>query len=279
MAIKNFDGIKCLITGAASGIGRATALKMGELGARLYLTDRNADGLIETCNTIREKGGSVDMFKALDISKYEEVKEFADEVHQQFGSMDVIMNIAGISIWGDVGVLEHQHWERSINIDLWGPIHVIECFLKKVIQDGKKGHLVNVSSAAGYFGFPLHSPYSAAKGGLVGISEVLRFDLESRGIGVTLVCPGAVKTPLINTVEIVGADMENPEVKKIKERFAAGAVSPEKVADLIIKAIRKNQYLVWTSFNVKLLYWFKNKIPLLYRLEMRHLNKMITKIK
>ncbi|HME53935.1 MAG TPA: SDR family oxidoreductase [Candidatus Lokiarchaeia archaeon] len=276
MKIKNFDGLKCLITGAASGIGRSTALKMGELGANLYLTDRNASGLIETCNVIKENGGTVDAFKALDISNYDEVTAFADDIHKNQGSMDIIMNIAGISIWGSVEVLEHQHWERVINVDLWGPIHVIECFLKKMILDGKKGHLVNVASAAGLFGFPWHSPYSAAKAGLVGISEVLRFDLESKGIGVTLVCPGAVETPLMNTVEIAGIDNESPEVKKVKDFFLAHAIAPEKVADLIIKSIKKNKYLVLTSLDMKALYWFKNKIPSIYNLELRHLQKLTT---
>jgi len=277
MKIKNFHEINCLVTGAASGIGRSTSIKMGELGANLYLTDINAGGLLETCNMIKEKGGRVNRYKVLDITKYEEVKAFADEIHQQFGSMDVIMNIAGISIWGGVEILEHQHWERAINVDLWGPIHVIECFLKRMIMDGKKGHLVNVASAAGLFGFPWHSPYSAAKAGLVGISEVLRFDLEPRGIGVTLVCPGAVKTSLINTVEIIGVDKEHPEFKNLKKNFTKRAIAPEKVADQIVKALKKNQYLVLTSLDMKLLYWFKNTIPAIYRLEMRHLNKVVAK--
>jgi short-subunit dehydrogenase len=146
-----------------------------------------------------------------------------------------------------------------------------------MIQDGKKGHLVNVASAAGLFGFPWHSPYSAAKAGLVGISEVLRFDLEPRGIGVTLVCPGAVKTPLINTVEIVGVDKAHPEFKSLKETFTERAIAPEKVADQIVKAMKKNQYLVLTSFDMKFLHWIKNTIPVLYRLEMRHLHKVVSK--
>ncbi len=146
-----------------------------------------------------------------------------------------------------------------------------------MIQDGKKGHLVNVASAAGLFGFPWHSPYSAAKAGLVGISEVLRFDLESQGIGVTLVCPGAVDTPLKNTVEVIGVDMENPTVKDLKAQFSDRAILPEKVADQIITAIKKNRYLVLTSPDMRALYWFKNKIPPIYRMIMRKLQKLVTK--
>ena len=212
MKIKNMKNKNCFITGAASGIGRSTALAMGRLGVNLFLTDLNAENLDETCEMIKEDGGTVSKHRALDISNYDEVKQFAEDIHTEFGSMNIIMNIAGISIWGRVEILEHKHWEKVINVDLWGPIHIIECFLKKTIQDGKEGHLVNVASVAGLFGLPWHSPYSAAKAGLVGISEVLRFDLKPQNIGVTLVCPGAVETPLKHTVEIIGIDNENPEV-------------------------------------------------------------------
>ncbi|MHA1148292.1 MAG: SDR family oxidoreductase [Promethearchaeota archaeon] len=279
MKIKDFKGKKCIITGAASGIGRSTAIKMAKLGVNLFLTDINASGLEEVSQIIRDSGGLVSYYKPLDISKFEDVKKFANEIHSKFGSMDIIMNIAGISIWGEITNLEHKHWERCINIDLWGPIHVIECFLKETINAGKGGHLVNVSSAAGLFGLPIHSPYSAAKAGLVGISEVLRFDLKRHKIGITLVCPGAVETPLKNTVEIIGVDKDNPAAKEIKSQFSERAITPENVADQIIKAIKKNKFLILTSFDMRAIYWFKRKCNPIYRLIMRKLNKLVDKVK
>lgn len=277
--MKEFRNKKCIITGAASGIGRSTAIAMGKLGANLFLTDINAAGLEEVSEIIKKQGGTVSKYKAFDISKYEEVKNFSADILREFGAMDIIMNIAGISLWGEIQNLEYEHWQKCINIDLWGPIHIIDCFLKETIKAGKGGHLVNVSSSAGLFGLPIHSPYSAAKAGLVGICEVLRFDLERYNIGVTLVCPGAVETPLMNTVEIIGIDMKNPMVDDLKRRFAERAVSPDKVADLIIKAIKKNKYLVLTSLDMKALYWLKRKMAPLYRFIMRKLNKILDKVK
>lgn len=279
MKEKEFNNKKCVITGAASGIGKSTAIKLAKLGVNLFLTDINTAGLKEVADLIHQQGGKVSKYKALDVSKYEEVKNFADEIHKEFGSMDLIMNIAGISIWGEVHNLEHEHWQRCINIDLWGPIHVMECFLKETIKAGKGGHLVNVSSSAGLFGLPIHSPYSAAKAGIVGISEVLRFDLERYNIGVTLVCPGAVKTPLVNTVEIIGVDKSNPAAVELQDKFLERAITPDNVADQIIKAIIKNKYLILTSFDMKALYWFKRKMNPLYRLIMRKLNKIVDKVK
>src|SRR4051794_13816285 len=105
--MKNLTGRKCLITGAASGIGRATALAAGREGARLMLTDISAAGLAETVELIRAAGGEVLEAKALDVSHYDAVTAWAERVHEEHGSLDVVMNIAGISVWGTVENLEH----------------------------------------------------------------------------------------------------------------------------------------------------------------------------
>src|SRR5207237_4020879 len=121
--------------------------------------------------------------------------------------------------WGTVDRLEHRHWRSMVDVNLMGPIHVIESFVPAMIATGRGGHLVNVSSAAGLLGLPWHAAYSASKFGLRGVSEVLRFDLKQHGIGVTLVCPGAVKTPLVGTVEIVGVDRDHPAWRELTNRF------------------------------------------------------------
>jgi short-subunit dehydrogenase len=162
-----------------------------------------------------------------------------------------------------------------IEVDLWGPIHGIECFIPKMIEAGKGGHLVTVSSASGLMAFPWHAAYNAAKWGILGACEVLRYDLRQHNIDVTVVCPGAVDTPLIHTVEIVGIDRAHPEAKNLEEKFIRRAVTPEKVAQLIVKAIKKRKFLVFTSFDIKLLYWFKRKIFPIYHMIMKKLNKIL----
>ena len=108
-----------------------------------------------------------------------------------------------------------------VDINLMGPIHVIETFVPPMVAAGKGGHLVNVSSAAGLVALPWHAAYSASKYGLRGLSEVLRFDLARHRIGVSVVVPGAVKTPLVQTVQIAGVDRDDPRVKRWTDRFAA----------------------------------------------------------
>ncbi|MFZ5755567.1 MAG: SDR family oxidoreductase [Pseudomonadota bacterium] len=275
MAITSLARRKCFITGAASGIGRAAAVAAAREGAELFLTDIDAVQLAAVAGQIRDGGGQVMCWRALDIADYNAVRQFADELHASFGSMDVLMNIAGISIWGSVENLQHEHWRRTVDINLMGPIHVIECFVPDMIRAGRGGHLVNVSSAAGLFGLPWHAAYSASKFGLRGVSEVLRFDLRRHGIGVSLVCPGGVDTGLVNTLRIAGLDTDVPEIRQMKERFRRHAVTPEQAAEAILRGIRSNRYLVFTSLDIRIGHWFQRKFALPYEWVMRWLNNRL----
>jgi NAD(P)-dependent dehydrogenase (short-subunit alcohol dehydrogenase family) len=259
----------CLITGAASGIGRATALAASRAGARLVLTDINAGALDAVAG---ELGDAAVAHRALDVTDFEAVRGFAEETHREHGSLDVVANVAGISTWGAVERLTHEQWRRTIDVDLMGPVHVIECFLPEMVRAGRGGQLVNVSSAAGLLGFPWHAPYSAAKFGLRGISEVLRFDLRRHGIGVTLVCPGGVDTPLVGTLDIAGVDPEALRASGWSERFRRHAKTPDQVAARILDGVVRNRYLVYTSIDIRLLHLLERRLPPAYRLAMRVAN-------
>ncbi|HEY7933543.1 MAG TPA: SDR family oxidoreductase [Solirubrobacteraceae bacterium] len=275
MAIKDLNLKRCLITGAASGIGRATALAAAAKGAQLFLTDINEQGLRSVASEIADAGAAVSFLRAADISDHDAVVALAGEIHDAHGSMDVVMNIAGVSTWGTIDRLEHRDWKKMIDINLMGPIGVLERFLPPMIQAGRGGHVVNVSSAAGLFGLPWHAAYSASKFGLRGVSEVLRFDLRRHHIGVSLVCPGAVSTPLVGTVEIIGVDRQSPPVQKLIERFERHAVSPEQVAEKIIQGIERNRYMVFTSRDIRVAYWCQRKFAPSYEFAMRSLNDRV----
>jgi NAD(P)-dependent dehydrogenase (short-subunit alcohol dehydrogenase family) len=272
-----FAGKRCFITGAASGIGRATALRLADHGAELYLTDRNADGLAQTVDDARALGAQVAEYRALDIANYDEVASFAEDIHARHPSMDVVMNIAGVAAWGTVDRLTHEHWDKMISINLMGPIHVVESFLPPMVAARRGGHLVNVSSAAGLIGLPWHAAYSASKFGLLGLSEVLRFDLAHHRIGVSVVVPGAVDTPLANTLEIAGVDRDDPEVSRWVDRFSGYAVSPEKAADKILAGVVRNRFLVYTSSDIRALYAFKRVAWWPYSVAMRQVNAVFSR--
>jgi NAD(P)-dependent dehydrogenase (short-subunit alcohol dehydrogenase family) len=263
---------RVLITGAASGIGRATALASARRGARLFLTDIDDAPLQAVAAEIRAADGTVDCAKALDIADRAAVAAMADEIHGAHGSVDVVMNIAGIAVWGTVETLSHDQWRRVVDVNLMGPIHVVECFLPAMIAADRGGHLVNVSSAAGLFGLPWHAPYSATKFGLRGLSEVLRFDLRRHDIGVSLVCPGAVATGLVDTVEIVGVNRSSPTIERFRTRFRRHAVTPEKAAAKILEGIERNRYWVYTSRDIQVWHFLQRRFETPYALAMRVLN-------
>jgi NAD(P)-dependent dehydrogenase (short-subunit alcohol dehydrogenase family) len=263
---------KVLITGAASGIGRATAVLAAAKGARLFLTDVNAEPLEAAANEIRASGGRVEYARALDVSDHDAVQAMADEIHAGHESLDVVMNVAGIAVWGFVDTLSHEQWRRTIDVNLMGPIHVIECFVPPMVEARRGGHIVNVSSAAGLFGLPWHAPYSATKFGLRGLSEVLRFDLRRNDIGVHLVCPGAVNTGLVETVEIAGVDKGNESVRKETDRFQRHAATPEQAAERIIRGIERNRYWVYTSRDIQIAHFLQRRFETGYTLVMRLAN-------
>ena len=272
----DINGKLVLVTGAASGIGRATAEVAAKRGARLVITDISP--LDETIATIKAGGGEIAHAKSFDITDVDAVTTFAQEVHNAHGSLDVVMNVAGISAWGAVTALEHKHWRSMVEVNLMGPIHIIEAFVPAMVDAGRGGHLVNVSSAAGLIGMPWHAAYSASKFGLRGVSEVLRFDLRQHDIKVSLVCPGGVDTGLTETIQIAGVDKGSASFRKAQARFKKRAVTPDHAARAILRGVRRNRYMVYTSPDIFLIFTLQRAFPPGYTAAMRIFNKVANKV-
>jgi NAD(P)-dependent dehydrogenase (short-subunit alcohol dehydrogenase family) len=267
--VRDLAGKNVFVTGAASGIGRAVALQAAREGAVLHLTDIQADLLAEVADEATAAGGRVALAEPADITDHDAVRRLAKMAGEASGAMDVVLNVAGIAIWGTVRGLEHEHWRSLVEVNLMGPIHVIEEFVPPMIEAGRGGQLVNVSSAAGIIAMPWHAAYSATKFGLRGISEVLRYDLRRHRIGVTLVAPGGVDTGLVQTIRIAGVDSDDRRFRRARKRFQAHAVSPEKAAEAIWEGVRRNKYWVYTSADIRLVHLLQRYFPPGYVLAMR----------
>jgi NAD(P)-dependent dehydrogenase (short-subunit alcohol dehydrogenase family) len=276
--VPDLRGRRCLITGAASGIGRATALAAASRGAVVLLTDLNADSLAGTVELVERAGGTVAFSGTADVADHDAVVAIAAAAHAAGGSVDVVMNVAGVSVWGPIERLEHRHWKQMVDVNLMGPISVLEQFVPPMIAAGRGGHVVNVSSAAGLFGLPWHAAYSAGKFGLRGVSEVLRFDLRRHRIGVSLVCPGAVRTPIVGTTEIVGVDRSAPAAAKLVRQFERHAKTPEQVAERILDGIERDRALVFTSADTRVGHLAQRYVPPAYALSMRLLNDRLVAV-
>lgn len=266
-------GLRILITGAASGIGRALSLQLGAAGALLYLTDLQQQRLDEVAAEITAAGGGVVLAQAADVADIDAVTALAGRAHESADALDAVLNVAGIATWGTVSTLTHEQWRRVIEVNLMGPIHVIECFVPPMVAARRGGYLVNVSSAAGLIGMPWHAAYSASKFGVRGVSEVLRFDLARHKISVSLVCPGGVDTPLTETVQVAGIDQNSTAFRAMQKRFRKRAVSPERAASAIVDGMLARRYLVYTSRDIQLIHFVQRYVPPLYALLMRLANR------
>jgi NAD(P)-dependent dehydrogenase (short-subunit alcohol dehydrogenase family) len=262
-----------LITGAASGIGRALALRLGAKGAVLYLTDLHPDRLSAVADEVTARRGTVALAHAADIADIDAVRALAEKVHASTDALDAVLNVAGIATWGTVSTLSHEQWRTVVDVNLMGPIHVIESFVPAMVSAGRGGYLVNVSSAAGLIGLPWHAAYSASKFGLRGVSEVLRFDLARSGISVSLVCPGGVDTPLTETVQIAGINRDSATFRSVQAHFRKRAVSADRAAEAIIAGMLARRYYVYTSNDIRLIHAVQRYVPPLYVLIMRLFNR------
>ena len=265
---------KVFISGAASGIGRSTAFAMGRLGCQLFLTDIDGDGLQKTVDVISGSGGTVRLARAFDVGDYQAMVTFAKEVHDGYGPVDVLVNVAGVALFSQIEDMRHSDWQKVIQVNLWGVIHGLECFVPEMIRMGRGGHIVTVSSTAGIIGLPWHTAYAGTKHALVGMSEALRYDLRKHHIGVSVVCPGLVNTGLVHTVQI-HARQESAD--KLRARAPQISITPDKVAALIIKAIRSRKFMIITSFDIKLLYYFKRCCFPVYHLVLLAMTRFMDK--
>ncbi|MBC2681754.1 SDR family oxidoreductase [Corynebacterium anserum] len=268
-----------VVTGAASGIGRSLAIALATMGYHLHLTDRDPDGLSSTRTAIEAAGtGQILSLRTVDITDQHAVVSWADALVAEYGVPDEVYHVAGIAIWGDARTMPHDKWTRVIDVNLMGSVHIVEGFAQHLTVDNptrktKRRKLVFVSSAAGIIGLPWHAAYSASKGGVLGMCEVLRFDLAPRGVDVHVVAPGAVDTPLVSTIDIDGVDQTNKRVLTAKKLFQGHAQSPEQVAASIIRGVRKNKYLIFTSRDIALARWAQVNAPFAYRGAMKLLNR------
>lgn len=254
MVVKELRGKKVLITGGASGIGKALALRFAAEGSELVLVDIDEDGLDKAACEIASMGGKCSTYRT-DTMDRTQVERLQAKVKDEVGAPEVVVNVAGIAIIAPFEEITLDVWERVVGIDLMGYIYITYYFLPDMIARGS-GHIANVASAAGLFGMPFQAPYSAAKFGVVGMSEVLRWEMARHGIGVTTICPGAINTPIVESASCIGFDEA-----KVRRSGYAIAASPERLAQAVVKGIKKDSALVVYPSFVRLVWLVKRLSP------------------
>jgi NAD(P)-dependent dehydrogenase (short-subunit alcohol dehydrogenase family) len=215
--VSRFAGRVALVTGAASGIGRATALRLAGEGARLGVVDRDAGGAEGTVRAIEAAGGKAAAF-ACDVSRSAEVARAAAAVERTLGPVDVLANVAGIGdVFGAEGVeaIDDARWALVLGVNLSGPFYLCRALLPGMAERGR-GAVVNVSSLAGRSKSANAGPaYSASKAGLLGLTRHLAYDYGRHGVRVNAICPGGVDTPMIRSAGVSQArSAEEAELRR-----------------------------------------------------------------
>lgn len=251
---ESLSGKLVLLTGAASGIGRETALEFARCGARLALVDINADGVAATAQDCRALGVEAASY-GVDMASADAVAELAAQVPRELGPVDVLVNNAGVAVVAPFCRTKAADWDWIFGVNVQGPLRLTRALLPAMIARGS-GHIVVVASLAGLIGAPGMVAYSTTKFALVGFTESLRLELVGSGVGVTTVCPGHVRTNLHRATRY-----DNPGFHRfLEEAPSYYGLTAAEVAKRLVAAVRTKKPLLVLGPE-KLGWWLKRLAP------------------
>jgi NAD(P)-dependent dehydrogenase (short-subunit alcohol dehydrogenase family) len=258
--VRDLRGRTALVTGAGSGIGRETALALGRAGADLVICDLSQTGLEETTSALIAIGRRV-IARRVDVASRDDMATFADEVHRQVEAVDILVNNAGVGLGGGFLDTTLDDWDWIIAINVRGVVHGCHFFVPPMVARKRGGHVVNVSSAAGYVATAQLAAYATTKFAVFGLSEALRDELGPHGIGVTAVCPGIINTPITGSARMRGPTA-TPEMRAALVAFYQRRnYGPQRVAANILRAIARNRAVAPISPEAWAMYVLKRLSP------------------
>lgn len=260
--MKEFKGKVAVITGAASGMGRAYAERSAREGMKVVLADVEQKALDKAESELKAAGATA-LAVRTDVSKLEDVEALARKIRETFGAVHLLFNNAGVAAGGG-SVLETSlnDWKWVINVNLWGVIHGVKTFGPIMLEQNTECHIVNTSSMAGLVSFANSAPYCTSKFGIVALSEALHQELTSMGakVGVSVLCPGLVNTRLEEAERNRPPELQNdPAVeerlrmdpdaqmrRKLAHEQFKTAMPPQQVADIVFNAIKEGKFYIIT---------------------------------
>jgi NAD(P)-dependent dehydrogenase (short-subunit alcohol dehydrogenase family) len=254
-----------VVTGAGSGIGRATALALAKEGSRVVASDVEENAARQTAETIRSQGGEAFPY-VMDVSDSEQIADVAGRIRRDLGVPSVLVNNAGIAVGAFFVDTSPESWERIVAINLMGVVHCCRAFIPGMVESGQAGHVINIASMLAYSGIRGASAYCTTKFGVLGFSESLRAELIDHQIGVSAICPGMIRTNIINS-SVLESSVEDVEEKRkaIDAMYVKRNYAPDRVGKAVIKAIRRNRAVVPVAPEAWLAWYLTRWTPWLAR--------------
>jgi NAD(P)-dependent dehydrogenase (short-subunit alcohol dehydrogenase family) len=256
--VKEFEGKVAVITGAASGIGRAIAERCAQEGMKVVLADIEERALATAEAELRAENADV-LSVVTDVSKAGDVDALAQRTVDTYGAVHLLCNNAGVGAGAAVWESTINDWEWVLGVNLWGVIHGLRSFVPIMLEQGTEGHIVNTASVAGLLSFHGGAAYHATKHAVVALSEKLYYDMVMQGarIGVSVLCPGWVKTQIMDSERNRPQELQNdpsqvvltPEMEAVVEQYrqeCEAGMNPAEVADMVFQAIRDGRFYILT---------------------------------
>jgi NAD(P)-dependent dehydrogenase (short-subunit alcohol dehydrogenase family) len=258
--MRALDGRVAVVTGAASGIGRALALALGVRGADLVICDVDEPGLADTAASLGGLGRDV-LARRVDVSDGDAMRAFAEEVAARCGAPDLLVNNAGVGLGAGFLETRLEDWDWILGINLRGVIHGCHFFLPPMVERGRGGHVVNVASMAAFGPSEILAAYGTTKAAVLALSESLALELRPHRIGVTAVCPGIIDTPITRNTRLRGR-AERPGTRDAMiETYRRRGYGPERVARAVLRAIQRGRTVAPVSPEAWALYYARRLAP------------------
>lgn len=262
-----------VVTGAGSGIGRATASAFARQGARVHAVDIDGEAVRDLETQCAREGGRVTAHQ-VDCTDSQAMQSLADRLQELEGRIDVLHNNAGVCVGGEAARLDLKDWRWITDVNYWGVVNGIHAFLPHMIEQGGHAHIVNTASMAGLVGLPYVAPYCATKFAVVGLSESLDAELAVHDIRVTAVCTGMVRTNVGRSARVT---LPEPWGSRFSTSFDRWGADPDRVARRIVKAVRRGESLVVMGGEMAPLLWLRGASVHLYQAASRFLTRQALK--